>query len=406
MADKTLSETLILLIRDSRLVPEEVLAEAIGHAKKLDIPLERALMMDGKTPESSLKSALRAQRLIKEGTITVDHAVNAMRLAAQQGIDLEGALYALRNLHQRTQTVSTLGSEIGVLLLTSGTITQEQLGRAVLQSQETNIPIGRTLRLNREISTQMLNAILNGQLLLRDKKADKQQVIAGLKLAHKNKCSIEQALFEMGIYKQPGDNELKLTDLFAMSGLISDSDRLECLELELLKQKQTGQLLLEQGLVEQELLEAAVQLQGTIGTGSLKPFQAAEALKRVALEKINIYQAIGELQPPAGFATPAIRLGQLAIEANFATAAAIDQAVSQNQDKNLKIGRVLLTAGVLTKVRLVNALRCQSLSRFGIISNVQAIAALRNTDRNQTTLDEAFTNLGWYVPTSMQWSWV
>ncbi len=43
-------------------------------------------------------------------------------------------------------------------------------------------------------------------------------------------------------------------ELFAMAGFISESDLMECLELHILRGRQIGQIFIEQGLINNEIL--------------------------------------------------------------------------------------------------------------------------------------------------------
>ena len=132
---------------------------------------------------------------------------------------------------------------------------------------------------------------------------------------------------------QPGDNELKLSDLFSMATLISESDRLECLELEIMKNQPLGQILTAQGLVTQETLETAVHLQTTVATDEVRAYQAADALRRVAVERISVYQVLAELR--ALPQTPPMRLGDMLVAASFATHDQIEQAITQSHGTNV-----------------------------------------------------------------------
>jgi hypothetical protein len=198
---------------------------------------------------------------------------------------------------------------------------------------------------------------------------------------------------------------LKLSDLLSMASLITDSDRLECLELEVIQKKPLGQILTDQGLVTRDLLETAVHLQGTVATDEVRAYQAADALRRVAQEKISVYQALAELR--VGAATPPIRLGDMLVACELATASQIETALKESYDTNIKIGKALLKIGIVTEKQLFSALRCQSLVKFGFISDDKAVAAMRHTLKNPAaSLEDAFASEGIYAPTSMQWSWV
>ncbi len=406
ITDKKFSEILALLISNTSVIEEQELEEAIQHAEALDIPLDKALTMSGVVSAADIQGPLKATKLVQQGNLSVEQAVSAMRLIVHQKMTPEAAFEAVK-AHNETKPPRppiAVTSEIGQLLVEAQIISSQQLEDATQKAQQAAVPVGRMLKLNRDITTSLLNSVINGQILLQDKKSTREDVIDALRNAHRKNTSIEQALFEMGKYKQPGDNELKLSDLLAMAGLISESDRLECLELEVVRKKPLGQILKDQGLVSQDMLESAVHLQGTVATDTVHAYEAAEALSRLATEKISVYQALAELK--ARESVPPMRLGDLLVAAEFASMKQIESAVHQSHDSNIKVGKVLLQAGIISETRLFNGLRCQSLVKFGFLSDAQAIAALRAAERHKGSLEAAFTQMEMYAPSSMQWSWV
>lgn len=406
MAEGKFSDTLVLLISNANIVPEGELLQVVSDAKRMAVPVERALIMSGRASDASLQNVLRAREMIHNNQISAETAVKAIRLCTQnQGMTVDQAVRRLSSIHSRTSNIDTVTSQIGMLLMQAGIIDQDQLAQALRQSEQTKIPLGRILRLNRIISNILLAAVINAQILVRERKVTREQAIDALRLSSKKKCSIEQSLFELGCYKHPDETELKLSDLFSMSGLITESDRLECLELEIIKHKPLAQVLLEQGLVSPELLETAQHLQTCTASGEVRAFQAAEALKQVALKKVSVYQALAEVRTRA-FSARDLRLGELLIETGLVQQSDLDKALAQQSGSNVKLGKLLLSVGLLTQARLFDVLRCQSLLRCGFISDVQALAMLRHVEKNRSNLEEAFNSLGWYAPSSMQWLWV
>jgi hypothetical protein len=399
------ADTLVLLISNANILKESDLEESIQAASKMGIPLERAIIMSGRTTSAALELPVRATKMVEKGKLTIDQAIAAVRLVSHQKMSIEEAVAAVKafEANKKSRPNAAITSEVGQLLLAADIINSEQLEQATQRAQQAAIPVGRMLRVNNAITSLMLNSAINGHMLLRDNKATREQIVDALKAAHRKKASIEQALFEAGTYQQPGDNELKLSDLFSMANLIAESDRLECLELEVIHQRPLGQILLDQGLVTQDLMETAIHLQGAVATDAVRAYQAAEALRRVANEKISVYQALGELK--RGIFGPPFRLGDLLVACEFATTQQIEAALQQSADTNIKVGKVLLKAGVISEQKLFISLRCQSLVKFGFVSDPQAIAALRQADR-LGSLEDAFNGLGVYAPSSMQWSWV
>jgi hypothetical protein len=187
--------------------------------------------------------------------------------------------------------------------------------------------------------------------------------------------------------------------------LISESELAECLEIELFKNKTFGQVLREQGLATDELLENAMILQGSVAGGELKAYEAAEAMRLIAKENMFPETAINRVtQRSRG--NEEVRLGELLIESCVLTRDAVEKTVSAAVTSNVKIGKMLLDAGLITKSMLHRALRCQSLLKYGAISRDQAVKILSCCKQKEQTVDQAITGLGLSAPTRMQWSWV
>lgn len=407
MADppKKFSDTLVLLLTGTNTVDAPKIDEAVKSAKNLNVPLERALIMLGHASEHSLKSIMEAQDMIKSGKISLDMAVKALRFAKQNHLDLNEAINVLSSVHKKTQTVSSITNDLTALLLDAGMINQEQLGRALTRAADSGMQMGRILVLNRDLSSWMMLAALNSQILVRDGKITKEDAIQGLQAVGRRRVSIEQALFELGLYREPVGQTVRIGELCMMAGFMSESDMLECLEIEIVKEKQFGQILLEQGHVTHSLLEAAVYLQDMVSNDTLRAYQAAEALKQVRLREVSVYQAVAELQPPPQLTPPIPKMGPFLVEAGLATEEAIKKLTDFDEESSIKLGKKMLGGGLMNEPTLYIALRTYSLLREGFLATDQAVQALQYTQKGGVGLDEAIVKLGWIVPTRMQWIW-
>jgi len=291
------------------------------------------------------------------------------------------------------------------LLLAAKLITAQQLGEAIKNSQDSKLLIGHTLELMGFIDKAALNAALHAVLLIRQKILDKDKAAQGLRYANQREITIEQSLFELGFFTSPKPETMRLCELVSMSGLISQSDLIECLEVELFKHKQFGQVLLEQGLISQSQLDAAVQLQSAVADEALKPYQAAAALRRVCLDAINLYQAMAEAKLDGSMGQEQ-RLGELLVAANVCSQETLDKVLDHSQRSAIKLGKALLALGIVKEPMLYTALRCQSLLRQGYFSPQQAQEVLAHCQSNDTNFDQAQSALGYNAPSRMQWLWV
>jgi hypothetical protein len=404
---KKFSDTLVLLIQGTNAVAQDKLEEALRTAKNLNCPLQRALSMLGYASDHSLKSILEAQTEITEGRISLDTAVKALRFAKQNNLEFDEAVNVLTSVHKKTMVAPSITNTLTNLLLDANMITREQLGSALQRSLSSGMTIGRLLVLNRDLSSWMMIASLNALLLVRDQKIVHDDAINGLQAVGRRRITIEQALFELGLYRETPGQSLKLGELFQMSGFLGESDMLECLEIELVKEKSFGQILLEQGLATSNLLEAAVYLQDLTASDTLRGYQAAEALRSVRTKEVSVYQAVAELQPPPQLAPPILRFTELMqLAGTCGSADAIKQIIPEDEDSSVKAGKKLLAAGLVNDVSLYTALRTYSLLREGYVSNENAVIILQHCKANNVNVDDALLKLGQNIPSRMQWLWV
>jgi hypothetical protein len=399
------SDVLLELVRSANVVDDQTLENAIAISQRLNLPLERALMQSGSFSEECMRPLLAAKQMVEANTIRLDTAINAIRLSQHDGIDFQAALKKILSVHQKTLVTPSMNNDLTDILVESKVINQDQFGRAMQKSLQTKILIGRVLVITGDINSSLFLSVLQAVLLLREKSIGREEAVDAIKLAQQKNICLEQALFEMGSFKTPPVGSLKLSELMRMAGLISESELAECLEIEIFKNKSFGQVLREQGLATDELLENAMLLQGSVAGGELKAYQAAEAMRLIAKENMFPDNAINSVtQRSRG--NEEVRLGELLIESCVLTRDAVEKTVSAAVTSNVKIGKMLLDAGLITKSMLHRALRCQSLLKYGAISRDQAVKILTCCKQKEQTVDQAITGLGLSAPTRMQWSWV
>src|SRR5208282_4456861 len=116
---------------------------------------------------------VEAEELVSSGKATVDLAAKALRLARQNNMNIEDAIGVLDSVHQKTQTVQAITSPLTELLLSTELITNEQLGRAVIESKDTSMQMGRILVLNCDLSGWIMSAALTALFLVRDNRITK-----------------------------------------------------------------------------------------------------------------------------------------------------------------------------------------------------------------------------------------
>lgn len=406
MLDKqATADALPTLLLGASIISQQKLEEAMSTAKSLNVPLARALTMLNMVGEGTLKIVLEADELVRSNQATVDLALKALRLARQNNMTMEDAIGVITSVHKKTQTVQSITNPLTELLMKAELITNEQLGRSIIQAKDTGMQMGRIMVLNRDLSGWMMTAALTAQLLVRDEKITKDQAVQALLIVARRRVSLEQALFELGLFSEKSGQTVRIGELVLMAGFLSEGDMLECLEIELIKEKQFGQILLEQGLVTHELLEAAIILQDMVSNNTVKAYQAADALKQVKARSISVYQAVAELYPATQAEPKEFLPAKLLTDAGLISQADIEKVVDVTEKSSIKVGKKVLSTGAISETILYTALRTYSLYKQGFISSEQAVTALKKAKGENLTLDEALSKLGWIVPSRMQWIW-
>ncbi len=402
MLQQTNEDPLVVLISNANIVDAHSLKEAISEAARLRVGVDRALVMSGRVKESELAMVRHALELVLNGNITLNNAISVIRMARKENITFDQARHRLKKLHQSTKTTVSLTNELTSLMLEAGLIAQEDLGRAIQQATQNGMLTGRVLRLNNVLTSSLLNSCIDGCLMLQSQRQTKEQVVQGLRRAKEKHCTIEQALFELGTYKQPESYSLRLADLLAMAGVLFQDNYLECWELAIIKKKTFHQVVLEQGLISQANLDTAVELLGLVTSETLRPYEAARVLQRATRDGASIYQALAE-QKAQRKEDPPIRLSDLLVDAGLISVEV--QSKLQSGTGSIKTGKFLLGNQQINEATLFRALRCQSLCRYGYLSRSECIEVLKSTEKNQETLEKTFKRLNLWMPSSMQWSW-
>lgn len=403
----TEQDPLAVLISNANIVDAETLKVAVNDAKRLRVSLDKALVMSGHCSESKLAIVLRARDELALGTMTLNAAISTVRLATKDKISFDEARQRLRTLHRTTQKAVSLTNKLTALMLEAGIINQVQLGQSIQQATTAGMLIGRVLRINRIVSTSLLASCIAAHLMVKEQSQTSKDVVAGLKQAKEKNISVEQALFHLGVYKQPGSYTLRLADLLSMAELLREDDFLECWELAITKDKTFNQVILEQGLITQARLNTATELLNLVAAETLRPYEAVGVLKSVVHEGVSIYEGLAREQVKRHNKEneQQLRMGDLFSEAGLIAKDVCESTVRGAQG-SVRIGKILLSAGLTDEPTLLKALRLQSLWRYGYLSRDVAIAALKRTTDDRDPLERTFLKMKLYVPPSMQWSWI
>jgi copper chaperone CopZ len=170
----------------------------------VQIPIGRVLIASGLVNEEFLQTALHAQLLIRDGLVSVEQAVHALKAVAEENISLKEALQTLNLSPQFSSDTGNLAE----LLLDSNIVTEEQIEAALLSSSQSGIPLSGALILQGALSQSFFPNLLRAQQQLKSK-MPRDQIVDELKSSFlvwlKAEESLTQKFAENKDRLQPND---------------------------------------------------------------------------------------------------------------------------------------------------------------------------------------------------------
>jgi len=390
-AGTKLSQRLGELLLEAKILNEDGLNHAIELSSETGLPLGRVLVMCGYIGDRELEATVKAQALVKDGALTLEKAQEALTLLGKEGLDFDVCLKQVGWVNPDRPPVARLGE----LLQDADIIAKLQLEDALKTSQETGLPLGRVLVLTNAVSEEMLSAALTAQVLVRDNKISREQAVQALKSSRFRRVNIEVSLIDLGFYKPPPRQRVKLGELLVLSGLVNEGDLMTALEMGLIREVPIGQMLVESGFISKRILDTALKLQEIVSSHSLSALKAAEALREVATRHVSLARAISELDLSVSESRERVRLCEMLKAAGIVSDTEIKKALRDARRNSALLGKILLVTGAIDDQTLHATLRSLVLLRDEKINMEQAIFALNHARKNQITFDEALAELKW-----------
>lgn len=380
-----------LLTQAGLLRPEE-LREAMQIAKHQSLPVGRVLIMSGFLSDGQLRAAVQAQSLLKDGVINLETVLQALSIVGKEEMALEDAFRQLGLEVQQSQPTNKLGE----LLLEAELVSREALDQALQQSTASGLPLGRILILTGAIVEPLLSSALNAQVLVRDHKITREQALQGLRAARDRQISLEQSLAETGL-QLPIHNTIRLGELLVKAGIMPDTNLMDYVEMGLVQEQPLGQILIAQGVINEHILNNALELQKMVAAGSLIGEQAALVLNMVASGGTTIEEVLKAQQPQPEPVVETVPLYQFLQLAGRITPQQIEEAVRTGTRDAQIMGLMLHKVGAIAEFEMGVALALNDFMAKNIVSVEQAIVALNYCITNNISLEDAFAQMGWFL---------
>jgi hypothetical protein len=253
------------LLTQAGIVTETDVTKSKAVSDRCRIPLGKALVIQEKMSDSLVLAAVHAQWLLRDGFISKDDALEALRTCRRNRWNLPDALILME-----IDAHASKGFRLGELLTKTNILGEEELRGLLSAAQASGLPLGRVLTTLDLISEQLLNEFLSTQERIR-----KGEISLEKGLEHLQTTADKIAAKE--------NQGMLLGELLTKSGLISEVELEDALSEARQRKRLLGVVLAEKGPVKPEHLSLSLRMQRDVRHGSIKPEAAIELLKSIAL---------------------------------------------------------------------------------------------------------------------------
>jgi hypothetical protein len=173
-------------------------------------------------------------------------------------------------------------NQLGLLLLESGFLTDEDIEAAEKRASSTGLPLGRMLVLSDKIDEKLLEQVLETMIHLRDNamftESDALEVLGMLKSAKDGTIKeVDQAQLKSFFSKK--GRQMRVGELLVRSGLVTDTDVMNAVEEGLATRRKVGQVLVSNSYTTSDAVEMALSLLDGVCSGDVDVSEAAKNLR-------------------------------------------------------------------------------------------------------------------------------
>jgi signal transduction histidine kinase len=272
------------------LIDQAQLSKAMPVSQKTGLPIGRVLVESGIVSNTAVRAAILAQSLIRDNLLHTDLAVKALRIVKDRDGTLEEALSLLGWRSQYYERTNKLGD----LLVESGCLTERQLKDAFEVCFASGLPLGRVLVLRQVLPEFVAYAALTAQVLMREQRITRQQAVEVVREAN-TRMTVEPGAMRLeGARIEGSSGKIRLGELLIAASIVTEIDLVTAVERAIVEERPIGQVLLEAGLITEELLGFALDLQGKVNSRVITPNGAVRLLRE---EPSGVFSQLEQTQP-------------------------------------------------------------------------------------------------------------
>lgn len=375
----------------SGLISQDCLQEALTISLELQQPIGKVLTSTNQVTDRDLQSALLAQSMMSEGLVDESVALEALKMAYALKIAFGQALESVNavSFHK-----SPVANGLEELLIASGMVSQQVLDEAKRVSMESGMTLGSSLMSIRAIVFAHLNYVFECITLIGQGRISQQVAVKALSLIKFENVDLSEALRRQRISPKTTQSKLKLGDLLTAGSVVSEKDTLAAIEKALTEKRLIGEILVKSGLISQELLQDALDMQALVIKEVITKDEAAFVLRNSVQDKQPVKEVLKSrktLQDDAETAGQAI---DLLIKAKLVDVMSVPQAMAKQKRFEMDALKSLIASDVVSAMVCRAAIETASRVSKGDLTHQQAVSAIHHCDRTRVEIEQALLELG------------
>jgi tetratricopeptide (TPR) repeat protein len=284
-------------------------------------------------------------------------------------------------------------TRIGDLLVQAGILTQAQLADAARTAKNKRAQIGQVLVMTGLISPRDLQSALEAQSMLRDKSVDLNEALRCLKISYKLGSPFKDILSE---YVSPKKTQTsKLGELLVESGLVSYELLAQAVEQSNSTGLPLGRMLVLHKIISNDVLQLALDLQVRVRDEMMSRQEAINALREKAGLSPLDSEAISasKIKPAEPARRKGLRIGELMVMAGILTETDVMNALEWGLVNQKPIGQVLVSQRLISEEHLEAALAVQKLVDKENLEPLKASECLARIFENGVSIEEALSEM-------------
>lgn len=286
----------------------------------------------------------------------------------------------------------TNSRKLSELLIDLQALSPEEIAEAVIIARQINLPLGRALVLSNKMTEHELRTIKQIQSLIKENALDISKARQLLKFVTKDGHDLADAMQALGVSIRQGDEPIsrsKFGSLLVDAGIVSAEQLDEALRIGYETGTPVGRMLVVSGVVNHSVIARALEIQVMLREDKMIYSEAVDLLKAESLRVLPVEQSAEQRGFTRDNSNKRVRLGELLMLAGVLTEGDMLNVLEIGLTATRSLGDTLIERGLIAKPVLDLALKMQGMISDGSIEIRAAAATLQELASTGKELDPA-----------------